>query len=199
VAFHVEDELADLHLNLLEPGRKLKVEQHLKECPACAAKAQEVGSAIAAMGAEPLKALVRQLQGGRRFHHFAPEIAQLFDLPENEARQLLDLLDVEGAWKPIADGLDLLPVRPGPRCAGAMAAFLRLQAGTAFPFHRHTGPERTLVLQGGYLDSSGRELWRGESDPYEAGTEHSLTALPGVCCIAASVLWGESPFRQPAR
>jgi anti-sigma factor ChrR (cupin superfamily) len=199
VAFHVEDELADLHLNLLEPGRRLKLEQHLAQCDACAARSQEVRSAIAAMGSEPLKALVRQLQGGRRFHHFAPEISELFDIREADALQLLDLLDVEGAWKPIAEGLDLLPVRPGVRCAGAMAAFVRLQPGAAFPFHRHTGPERTFVLQGGYLDSQGREVWRGDCDPYEGGTEHGLTALPGVACIAASVLFGDSPFKRPER
>jgi hypothetical protein len=196
VAFHVEDELADLHLNLLEPGRKSRLEQHLLECKSCALRSKEVAAAISAMGSEPLVGLVKRLQGGRRFHHFVPEISALFDLPAEAAQGLLDQLDVEATWRPLMPGLDMFPVKPGPRCAGAIAAFLRLQAGATFPHHRHTGPERTFLLQGGYLDSQGRELWRGENDPYEAGSEHHLTALPGVSCIAASVLWGESPFKR---
>jgi putative transcriptional regulator len=44
-----------------------------------------------------------------------------------------------------------------------------------------------LVLEGGYRDSTGVEVWRGEVQDMAGGTEHDFVAFEGIGCVCASV------------
>jgi putative transcriptional regulator len=84
------------------------------------------------------------------------------------------------------------PVRPGaslgPTAVGMM---LRTTPGVILPYHGHSGPERTFVLQGGYRDSAGgAEVWAGDFADQPAGAEHELHVLPPCDCIAAVLVHG---------
>ncbi len=62
----------------------------------------------------------------------------------------------------------------GPAVAGLDTGFVRLKKGMPFPRHRHVGPERVLVLEGGYFDNDQRWYGPGDLHVMEDGTEHSL-------------------------
>ena len=84
----------------------------------------------------------------------------------------------------------VIPVKPGPKFAGAIAAFGKLRPGSTFPRHAHQGEELTLVMAGGFRDSSGVEIERGD-ELFEAdGSEHDFTVLEGEDCIAAVIVHG---------
>jgi len=130
-----------------------------------------------------------ELAGARRFAHFHSQLQKLFDLPAPAIDALLARSEQADAWEGgLAEGVSLLTVEAGPGCEGCMTALVRLEPGAQFPDHEHGGRERVLVLEGGYRDSTGVEVWRGELDVREAGTSHSFTALPDGPCICASVL-----------
>jgi anti-sigma factor ChrR (cupin superfamily) len=133
--------------------------------------------------------LQHELEGGRRFHHLAARVASLFDVSEELARALLDRIDETDAWMPgDSAGLALLPVEAGARCEGAFTCLMRLDPNAQIEMHEHAAREEVLVLQGGYLDSRGRELWRGEHEINDAGSSHGLCALDGLACVVAIVL-----------
>jgi len=77
----------------------------------------------------------------------------------------------------------VLPAPTGPRAADALATLCRIQPGSGLEDHLHEAPEDTLVLEGGFRDSAGHELWPGEALTMPAGSHHALTALPGVPCL----------------
>lgn len=78
-----------------------------------------------------------------------------------------------------------MPVAPGPSITTGFTVLVKISEGAVFPQHAHGGREQVLLLEGGYLDSSGTEFWRGELDVRETGTEHSFAGLPGGCLCAA--------------
>lgn len=65
-------------------------------------------------------------------------------------------------------------------------SLLRLMPGRGLPVHRHAGTEHTVVLQGGYTDSTGNF---GVGDfTFGPDSEHEPIADPGGPCIALIVL-----------
>jgi putative transcriptional regulator len=189
------DLLADYVLGTLPSAERARVEAALERSPALAEalKALEGAMQLVGVGLEAPKntwvKVQQSLAGGRRFEHLVPRLAELFDVDEQAARRLAASVDDEAAWcEGPAEGVALLPVAAGARCAGFMTALVRLRAGAQLPLHRHADREQVLVLQGGYRDDqSGLEFWRGELDVREPGTAHSFTALEGVACVCASV------------
>lgn len=127
------------------------------------------------------------LAGVRRFEHLLPRLAALYDLDEAGARAVLARVDDEGAWSSYVPGIHVQAVRAGPRTQGWVTALVRVQPGASFPEHGHRAHEQVLVLEGGYLDSSGREFWRGEVAEQPAGSRHSFVGLPGIPCLCASL------------
>ncbi|MBL8952070.1 MAG: cupin domain-containing protein [Myxococcaceae bacterium] len=128
-----------------------------------------------------------RLEGPERFFHLAEPLAGLLGLREAEAAALLHRLADPDAWE---DGpspeVRLMPALCGPSRAGALAVFLELQPSAALQ-HAHLGDEDTLVLQGGFREADGAELWRGDTCSKPEGSRHALTALDGVPCIMAVV------------
>jgi len=66
-------------------------------------------------------------------------------------------------------------------------ALLKLEPGRGLPMHRHTGHEYTVVLQGGYTDSTGN-YGVGDFAVGPGPVAHEPIADPGEPCIALIVL-----------
>jgi putative transcriptional regulator len=190
---HIEGQLPEYLLGQLPPPERTRVARHLEACMACRAASAEleqaVGLASMSLGppAKGLAQLESALTGARRFEHLVPGVVDLFDVTPEYARELLAKVDQPQAWDDgPAEGVQIMQVEAGPRCASRINALLRLVPGATFPEHGHGDEERLLVLEGGYLDSTGVEVWRGALDVRAKGTSHFFTALEGPACVCAS-------------
>lgn len=173
--------------------------EHVRTCAACQAAAPKLGAAIDALeggtvgrvaenpprgGVEKVLARAR----GGRLSYFVTQVAALFGLPAETARALLARAERDEGWEEgPGPGVLVMPVNAGPRVTDALTALVKLSPGGKFPLHPHAGPERVLVLEGGYRDSTGVEVWRGEVQDMAAGTEHDFVAFDGIGCVCAAV------------
>ena len=182
-----------LVLHALSPASPLapEVQQHLETCRACAASAKDLLSAASlllraeALVAAPetvLAALRAAMTGPRRLERFVSQVAAFLDIDEASARALLARADTTEDWL-TAEGVSVLSAPTGPRTQDALATLCRIQPGSGLDSHRHEAPEDTLVLEGGFRDTAGHELWPGDALTMPAGSEHALTALPGLPCL----------------
>ena len=115
-------------------------------------------------------------------------MSALFDISTEEASELLARAERNEGWEEgPAPGVLVMPVNPGPKVPEALTALVKVSPGATFPLHPHFGPERVMVLEGGYRDSTGAEVWRGEVQDMAPGTEHDFVALDGIGCVCASV------------
>jgi anti-sigma factor ChrR (cupin superfamily) len=172
--------------------------EHVRSCAACLEAAPRLGLVIDALeggtvGRSDVPAypdgvakLLQRARGGR-LSYFVAQVAQLFDVSTGEAAGVLERAE-RGEWEAeLAPGVKMIGVPGGERVHGAMTALVRVEPNAVFPLHPHEGPEQVLVLEGGYRDSAGLEVWRGEVQLMAAGTEHFFTAFD-VGCICASVV-----------
>ncbi|MBM4776668.1 MAG: transcriptional regulator [Archangiaceae bacterium] len=188
--------LAEYALGTLTPEERAEVDALLEASPAVVARLKELErsmSLVTASQKPPASAWAKvaaSLEGGGRFEHLVPKLAEHFDVSEAAARALVSSFDDPASWSPgPAEGLELLTVAAGPKWAGYMTVVVRLQPGAQLPMHTHAAREQVLVLEGGYRDDqSGQEFWRGEIDVRAEGTSHSFTAVAGPPCICASVV-----------
>lgn len=129
-------------------------------------------------------------RGPGRFAPFIDRLARLVDLAAARAQELLAGLSRPDVWQPSpGPNVHLVHFDGGPACAGADAGFVRLDAGTPFPEHRHLGDETVLVLQGSYLDSSGATVRAGDIVRMPKGSSHHFTAGPDEDLIYAVVVF----------
>jgi predicted ChrR family anti-sigma factor len=201
---HVENRLPDYVLGDLEVAESALLEAHVATCPGCARELADVTHVLSTVGLDqaPLRPpsdlrqrLLFSARTGRPLVSFAPGVAALFDLPEDKASRLLAKLTSPEAWKiSPAPGIHVLSVVPGASLSGATACFVRGSQGAVFPHHQHGGMERTLVVQGGFLDSDGVECWPGDFAEKEAGNAHSLRILGDEECICAVLNLGPLEF-----
>ena len=193
--------------------------EHVRDCAACKAAAPKLSVAVAALEGAALEGaalegaalegaatdavddtpapspsgVARLLARARtgRLSFFVAQVAALFDLSTEAAADLLARAERNEGWEEgPSPGLQVMPVNAGPRVPEAMTALLKMSPGATFPMHPHFGPERVLVLEGGYRDSTGVEVWRGEVQDMAADTEHDFVALDGpdgIGCVCASV------------
>lgn len=172
--------------------------KHVLTCPDCQAALAQLGRAVDALetatvgrdaDALPAGSTARLLQRvGGRLPFFADVVAELFDLPLPDATALLERAERGEGWEAgPAPGVELLVVNAGPKVPEAMTALVRLAPGAEFPEHPHFGDETVVVLEGGYRDTLGTEVWRGETHRMKPDTAHAFTAFDGVGCICASV------------
>ena len=89
-----------------------------------------------------------------------------------------------------------MPVEAGPAKSGMLAAFVRLAPGVRFPRHTHHGHEWNLVLEGGFREDSGHEVWPGELLEKQSGSAHDFVAIEGPACIAAALIDGVTSFDE---
>ncbi len=186
-----------LVLHALTPQAPLaaEVRAHLDSCASCAQAAEELLGAASALltGETPLEApegvlasLREEMTGPRRLERLAGQVASFLDIDVEAARALLARVDVAEDWL-ITPGIAVLAVPTGPRAAEALATLCRIEPGAGLDDHAHEAPEDTLVLQGGFRDTEGHELWPGDTLTMPAGSHHALTALPGVACLCLVV------------
>jgi putative transcriptional regulator len=168
-----------------------EVRTHLVSCETCAAWAKELDGAAAQLvrtaapspAPDKVLAAVREaMTGPRRLERFVGRVATFLDIDEGAARALLAGVDTAEDWL-TAEGISVRPAPTGPRAKEALATLCRIQPGAGLDDHEHEAPEDSLVLEGGFRDSEGHELWPGDALTMPAGSHHALTALPGVPCL----------------
>ncbi len=114
-------------------------------------------------------------QGAERYAPLFGKLTQFFDLSVAALRDVFARAELESEWQPgPLPWVSLFHLEGGPALAGLDTGFVRLKKGMPFPRHRHVGPERVLILAGGYHDSA--DHWYGPGDLHlmEVGTEHAL-------------------------
>ncbi len=191
---HPKDALV---LHALRPDAPLpaEVRAHLETCSSCAAASARLLAASMELLSEEapapapdrvLAAVRAEMTGPRRLERFVLKAAALLDIEESAARTLLSGVDNPEGWL-ATEGVSVRAVPTGPRLAQALATLCRIQPGAGLGMHGHAAPEETLVLEGGFGDSLGHEVWPGESLTMPAGSQHALTALPGLPCLCLVV------------
>ncbi len=128
---------------------------------------------------------------GGKYGRFADRIARMFDLPLAEALDLLRRAEDPASYGPgPVPNTGWLFVKPGPRAAGegTLAAIGRLLPGARVPDHAHGGEETTLVLEGGFVEDDGNEVWRGDELYKDGGSEHAFRVIGDEPCIAAVIV-----------
>jgi putative transcriptional regulator len=204
---HLDDILPEWALGTLAPAELEAAERHLAGCARCRTEAARLVPARQALTAlvtpvEPppavLNQLMEQMEGPGRFARFADRVAAFFGLTRDKALEVLQSLSDPSAWMPgPVAGTELLPVETGGERQGMMAAFLRLHPGVRYPRHsHHGGREWNLVLEGGFREDDGHEVWPGEELEKSESSAHGFTALDGPACICASVLEGATSFEE---
>lgn len=193
---HRHDDLSEFLLGTLVGADREAVEAHLHGCRECAQELETLSRGLLSLdrgAAPPARGLARladAMRGSRRFEHFVPPIADLFQFDDVAARALLEQLDATEGWEAgPAEGIHLLPVLAGSELGPAITAVVKLEPGSIFPEHEHPGTEQVLVIQGGYRElESGTEVWRGDLSVRPRGSMHAFQALDGPPCICLSVL-----------
>lgn len=93
-------------------------------------------------------------------------------------------LGTEPNWKRVFGGFEEMRLSlPGEH----RVSLLRLAPGRGLPMHRHVGEEFTVVLQGGYTDSTGN-YGVGDFAVGPGPEQHEPIADPGEPCIALIVI-----------
>jgi putative transcriptional regulator len=97
---------------------------------------------------------------------------------------LAPYLGPEVNWRRVFGGFEEMRLRlPGEH----RVSLLRLAPGRGLPMHRHVGEEFTVVLQGGYTDSTGN-YGVGDFAVGPGPEQHEPIADPGEPCIALIVI-----------
>jgi putative transcriptional regulator len=97
-------------------------------------------------------------------------------------------------WRRVLGGFEEIRLRlPGD---SHRVSLLRLMPGRGLPMHRHVGEEYTVVLQGGYTDSTG-SYGVGDFAVGPGPVRHEPIADPGAPCVALIVL--EQPIVLTSR
>jgi quercetin dioxygenase-like cupin family protein len=189
------------------PSASLRDDAAFMTAGASAADLAATKDAVAAIGLTAPSAapppsvrdrLLASQQRGGRYGIFADRVARLFDLPIAEGEALMKRIEDPSAWNAfLVEGVEMIPVVGGPKCAGAVATLVRIQPGVTFPEHAHRGDETMLVLDGGFVEpgEGGDEVWRGDEVFRPDGSEHALRGLPGIPCVAAVLIYGYGDFR----
>jgi anti-sigma factor ChrR (cupin superfamily) len=126
-----------------------------------------------------------------RYAPFFERIATLWDLPVSEVEALLASAQDPTRWRaPGLPGLRVIDIEGGPNVRGARVTLVRFARGMRFPAHFHPGPEALLVLEGRYLDQSGRLVGPGDLHQMSPGSEHWFRVGREQPCVAASVQFG---------
>jgi quercetin dioxygenase-like cupin family protein len=133
--------------------------------------------------------LLATTESVHRFEELTSMLASDTDLPAEAVEKLLVAIDDPASWSgcPIP-GVTLLHFDGGPKTAGAITGFVRIEPGHGFPEHDHGGPEVGVVLQGSLRDTiDGRVYGRGDRMVREPGKPHALEVVSRIPAIYLTV------------
>ena len=133
--------------------------------------------------------LLASAQTTHRFEDVLAQIAQDADLSDDATAALLLAIDEPTRWSPgPMPGLSLLHFDGGPKTAGAITGFVRIDPGARFPEHDHGGEEIGVILQGQLRDTAtGLAHGRGDRVVHHPGTEHALEAISRIPVIYLAI------------
>ncbi|MGH3055334.1 MAG: ChrR family anti-sigma-E factor, partial [Gaiellaceae bacterium] len=95
-------------------------------------------------------------------------------------------------WRPILPGLwD----RPLMRRGATRVRLIRGRAGRTIDTHSHRGMELSVVLTGGFTDTTGNDL-RGDAQTADAALTHKQTVDPGEDCVILALTDGPLKFAR---
>jgi hypothetical protein len=124
-----------------------------------------------------------------KYAPFFDRLTSFFDLPLERVKQILADVGDRAHWEPSAlPGVQLMHFSGGPSVAGADVGLVRIEPDYRFPMHRHKGEERLFVVEGGFVDSSGKKYEPGDVQVMQPDTTHDYTVLSGGL-LAALVLY----------
>ncbi|MBI1379971.1 MAG: cupin domain-containing protein [Planctomycetaceae bacterium] len=87
------------------------------------------------------------------------------------------------AWEPTSiPGIEVQPLTVQPELRQA-TMLVRMAPGTAYPPHRHGGPEECFVLSGDLSVGTETELRTGDFQRAEAGSLHPVQSTRGGCLL----------------
>jgi putative transcriptional regulator len=184
--------LLDWASGALAPGPALAVALHVALDPTARLTARRLGDVAGALleseaGAElddqALHRTLARLEGLAVEAPSAPTPAR----PKFEWAPLAlrPYLDRGGEWRRVLGGFEEIRLAlPGDR---HRVSLLRLAPGRGLPMHRHVGAEYTVVLHGGYTDTTGN-YGVGDFAVGPGPEQHEPIADPGPPCIALIVL-----------
>ena len=174
-------------LGTLEPDEASAVERAIATDPALAAELDGYLDLIPRVqpGAD-VKARLLASVGGGRFEKLADQMAKIFEVTLDRARELLGLLESAAAWEHPMPGIDAIHFDGGPALAAADCGFVRIAPGCTFPWHTHRGEEVTLVLAGVMRDHAGNVSRAGDIVVLPGASQHDLTAVGNEDVIYAA-------------
>jgi len=190
----------------LDPALALVVARHLAMCEDCAEKSR-CGAALGGVllqgdsrlpsansGADRALARVRARISEESGAATNPACSER----ESESARIWRLLNESGdalSWQSLAPGIEQHLVSRSPEHS-SWARLFRFQPGVSLPRHGHGGDEYALVLQGSYVDESGRYAL-GDFAESDAGFSHEPTVDSDVPCIALIAAAGGIRFEHP--
>lgn len=199
-----QEYLFDYAMGSLSEAWSLAIATHLTFCPECrrlVADFEAMGAAAlsdveeVAPAPDALERLLARLDDGDEpiAPAAGPARPGLLDgvrLPAPLHPYLDDGGSRPQAWRRVMSGLDeiRLPLRDPAR----KVVLLRIRPGRAMPAHTHGGDEMTVVLDGGFTDSSGAFL-RGDCALLDAQVDHRPVAMMERPCICLAVT--DAPLR----
>ncbi|MCH9683649.1 MAG: cupin domain-containing protein [Deltaproteobacteria bacterium] len=194
----IDSLLAQYALGILPREQHTAVERYLASSDDAVHSLRELRDAAAMLGTEtPSRGRPRaatrlaMLQlgcGPARFIPFVDRVATLFDVPSEDARDALALIDTAGVWKSLRPGVRFVDVEGGPALGDRHAGLVRMEPGVVFPRHRHQGDESFLIVHGAARDSQGLYMQPGDIINNRDGSEHSVTVVGDQELIYAIVL-----------
>lgn len=199
-------------MGALDAVEAAEVERALVAHPALESELDRWREAIAAIGetdvpvmpeagvrSRLLASLEDSREGSRvdRFDRFVGQVAELFAVTVDGAREVLAKIDDAAAWCPLMPGIDCIRVSGSSNPAQPQCAFVRVAPGTTFPWHKHLGEERSLVLHGGAHMADGRDLRPGDVMVVDEQVEHDFVVEGDDACIFAVRSNGMIPGPKP--
>lgn len=172
----------------VDPGTRPGETHDVENVLVALASSVGVESPPAALKARLLSAATT---GPTRYAPLFDDLARLFDLGVDSVVRLLERSALESEWETGPHpSVRLFHLEPGPSLATADAGLVRMPPGFEWLGHRHSAPERVLILEGGYRDSGGQVYRAGDIHDMAAGTEHSFVVLADSPLLFALVLHG---------
>ncbi len=179
----------------------LIVATHLALCPDCrreVANAEHAGGALlddlapAPLSDSAVASVMARLNGAEAKPASAQTPRNGFKAPEPLRSYLGGDLD-SVRWIPVTRGLAYRPILARN---GTVAQLVRSKPGHGIGLHTHKGEELSLVLTGGFSDTTGHYL-RGDVQTASPALLHHPVADEGEDCITLAVANAPLAFRNP--